>query len=388
MKNTFSLSTKELLERYPQVYRPEDNVSAVSTQTQLVATNNDLVKEVNLSPIAVGISGASGFLALHILDTLTHHPGVGKIHAILRSKEKYHQQKEKLKLNFAEDKIEFFEMKNIGDNPAAFEGLQHFIHTAAELHNLKTVSQLYPSNVGLTQELLNHLSPTTRFHYVSTLSVFASSSLRGTHSAYFVKPTELHKIYGGYAQTKFLSEKLVETRPQSRIIRLGLLTPSSFAPHFQSHEFFTLLFARLSELGVYPENFEEAYVDITPVEWAAYQIVEELSSPSYVSHIASREPAKLSDLVKLLNLKPVSESVWQTLIQANPLIKNMERVFLNYTFYKSRALREKSQYFNLDLFQSTGHNWQGQINNECYLETYVKAYLDMSKTKIKDEIII
>lgn len=307
--------------------------------------------------LIIGLSGASGFLGLHLIEQLVKDPQVKKIKCFIRDRNKFDAKKKEFNLNFLEEKLEFHEDLN----PDSFEDITNFIHCAAQLHSLKNTKQLWDANVQLTQQLLALVKG--RFHYISTLSIFASSNQLSKTE--YCLPDESHNLYGGYAQTKWISEYLTSSYPQHQILRLGLLTPSHHHPVFQSHEFFLLFVKLMKTLGVHPEKYEEAFVDMSPVDDVAKIIANEIKSDKTIVHIANQKSTSLSRILTEMKTKPVTRELWNEKIRS---LRKTEQVLLNYTFFKSEALKEYFHYYNIDLFQSTNQDWQGNITSDIMQE--------------------
>lgn len=333
----FIASTKELSSLVEsEIYNNNLNTSASSF--------------MKTDSIIIGISGASGFLGLHLIEQLVKDPQVKKIKCFIRNRNKFNAKKKEFQLNFLEDKLEFYEDLK----PESFADITNFIHSAAQLHSLKNVKQLWEPNVLLTQQLLKLVKG--RFHYISTLSLFASSNKQS--KTQYCLPDKDHLLYGGYAQSKWISEYLTGSYSDHQILRLGLLTPSHHNPVFQSHEFFYLFIKLMKTLGIHPEKYEEAFVDMSPVDDVAKIIASEIKGDKTIVHIANKNSTSLSSILKEMDTKPVSREIWNETINS---LKKTEQVLLNYTFFKTEALKEYFQYYNIDLFQSTGHYWHGNI---------------------------
>lgn len=332
--NNFSYSTKELT----------DIVGYVNLGMDTEKINNDIK--------SIGITGASGFLGLHLISQLVEIQTISKIKCFIRSKETFNNRKSLFELNFNEDKLEFhFEF-----NEENTKDLSVFIHSAAQVHNIKKLSGLYLDNVELTKKVVEQVS--CPIIYISTLSIYASSNVNGFHLPQPCEPSENHLLYGGYAQSKWLGEYLISQRTDSKIIRLGLLTPSSINPVIQKNEFFSLFLQLLKNHPYYPEDIETSLVDISPVDLAANKIIEAMNSHQKYSHIANKKSTSILDFINVLNLKPVTKKYWE---ENTEKLKRIEKILLSYAYFKSHSLKKYPEYFNIDLFQTTEHNWGGEI---------------------------
>ncbi len=343
--NKFSYSTKELAN---------------------IVGNLDINQFYNKNEIAnIGISGASGFLGMHLIQKLVAIKNIKKIKCFIRSEKVFKERKELFKLEFNEDKLEFcFEI-----NSENTKDLDIFIHSAAQVHNIKNLGGLYKDNVELTKKVVKEVA--CPILYISTLSIYASSNQFGNHLPISCNASEEHLLYGGYAQSKWIGEYLVEQRSDSRIVRFGLLTPSNEQPILQENEFFSLFLKLLKDFPYYPENFEESFIDISPINLASDELVSAIFSENKYTHIANSKATSIKEFVKALELKPVSFDIWNEYINR---LKKSEKILLSYAYFKSESLKSHPNYFNIDLFQTTGHNWNGKIKLDNIHNYIKKAY--------------
>lgn len=330
----------------------------------------------------VAITGASGFFALYLIDTLVRDNKVKKITCFIRNKEKFIQNKDKLKLSFNEDKLYFIEdasysfFDNI-ENIKYLDTITQFIHNAAEVHNLKSCNQLWASNVELTEKILALWAKTKSsgsFHLISTLSVFASSvssSIEPRKKALEIKEFEdNYQLIGGYAQSKWLSEYLLSKYSQAYIWRLGLLTPSLINCSFRTQEFFPYFLKLLSSIKYLPftnyekliENTKNTTVDISPVNEVASIISIQIAKPfNHINHIANKNTLSLSDIVDLYIKKGkhfnfIDKEEWINYIDSL-MIGKINKILLKNAFLRNDFLLKNINYFNIDLFQSSGYIW-------------------------------
>jgi thioester reductase-like protein len=331
--NNFSYSTKELANMIGKIQ----------------------VGKVNSYPTKVekiGLTGASGFLGMHLIEQLVQDKNISKIKCFIRSKDTFNIRKSLFNLNFSEEKLDFhfdFNEKNTQD-------LDLFIHSAAQVHNIKKLSGLWADNVELTKKVVEQVC--CPIAYISTLSVYASSNMQGVHTPHPCEISDEHVIYGGYAQSKWLGEYLMQQRKDTKIIRLGLLTPSTVKPILQENEFFSLFLKLSKDFSYYPEGFEESLIDISPIDLASKEIIGNLHLENKYVHIANMNGTSIKNFIQSLDLKEITLDDWKKHIDG---LKKTEKILLSYAYFKSQSLKEYPNYFNIDLFQTTGHNWCGSI---------------------------
>lgn len=349
---------------------------------------------MNKAPKVVMITGANGFLAQHIIKELVLNPEVEKIYGLVRS----------LPISeasyFQHIKVEYLPYNGMGsfdvENSSLDNYLQEttcFIHNAATVHNLKKLSSLYDSNVAFTSNIIRKISSLNlnlSFHYISTLSVFASSNqflndysqdYKDIYPPHFVYPRPVfinneYQIIGGYAQSKWLSEYVL-SKTNCNIIRPGLITPHSEDPIFNEHEFITVFLNLLLTDPIVPfenmeqlkENTQFTKVDITPVNYISHTIAHILSSKhwfnpqqtNHFTHLANHEPVSLWQIINRFNtvssqktIQCVGYQLWQEQISK---LKTTSQVLLRKAYFRKELLNCSEIEFNCDLFQTSLYNW-------------------------------
>ena len=317
------------------------------------------------------LTGASGFLGVHLLDRLIALNLFDKIHIIIRNKQKLLNQLNYYKLSIDLTKINIIEGDLNSLDTCLFPNVQYVIHSAAQIHNLKSLQQLYNDNV-LTTKKISQLYKNNRVYFISSLSVFVSSNLKGIHTQKTLDVNQDYYLYGGYAQSKFVGEKIIQQIYKHKIYRLGLLTGHTDNCIFPK-DFFTLFVSLLKKINTYPKNYEESFVDITPVNFATDLIINNLFNKNNIIHIANKKSVSINHFIKLLDIKPIDNEKWINLIRH---LSSVEQMLLKFAFFKTEMLNNQHSFFNLDLFQSTNHYYNIDdyflINNEIIMNNYIK----------------
>ena len=230
-------------------------------------------------------------------------------------------------------------------------------------------NQLKPANVDSTREILRFCLTLTRkyLQYASTLSVFVSSDDSRDTFFEYDKLDTMQEVYGGYAQSKWVSEKILQNALEIGmdsifIYRFGLITGDSKTGFSKQDDFFTEFLKSLVNLKVLPDfETQDIQVDITPLDYAAkvcIAISARTESYSKIStfHIANPIPLKLSELKLILQsfgieISEVSKEGFIEKCKSNELENSYFYLSL------SRLLLEKDAFTlirPLDLFQATG----------------------------------
>ncbi len=192
-------------------------------------------------------------------------------------------------------------------------------HNGAAINLIYPYSVLKAANVLGTQEVLRLASQSKLkpVHYISTLSVLSSDN------------TDKEGIpYGGYAQTKWVSEKLIiaarERGIPTSIYRLGRVSGHSQTGVCNTSDRLYRMIKGFIQLGSIPDM--ETTIDMTPVDFVSQAIVSlanQKKSLGKVFHIYNPQPISLTELLNWIRSfgYPLQQSVdnqWQTEMLNNP----------------------------------------------------------------------
>ena len=356
------LNAKELMEKVPST-----NYFNIASKPSVC--NNEIL-----------ITGGAGFVGIHLLKQLVESKKFTQVYTIVRDITKLKKQAEYFNLSTSFlTEIKIIEGDLLTLNADSFPNVQYIIHSAAQIHCIKTLKQLWNNNVLVTQKIAE-IYQNNEVNFISTLSVFVSSNKKGTHAPLKLEEdSQCYELYGGYAQSKYIAEKIIE-RVQGKIIRLGLITGSTHSSIFPE-DFFTKTIRLLREIKIYPIDYKESYVDLTPVDLACSQIIENIKQKKTIIHIANKVSTPLSYFIELLNLKAVQNDIWLKEIAA---YDNLDQILLKYAFFKEKMLNTHFNYFNIDLFQSTHHSYaileEFEISNKTLLQNYIKNLVEFYKS--------
>lgn len=334
---------------------------------------------------SVLITGGAGFLGVHLLREIAGSGRFGQIYLLVRRPETLRASLARYDISASVlDGVEVIQGDLTEMPEASFPNVDVVIHSAARIHGLKSLRQMWADNVEATARLFAHYRGRAEIHFISTLSVFVSSNRTGAHSPAWIRPVDLHEkyggrapreIYGGYAQSKYVCECLAQEAGVN-VVRLGLLTGSSTLGRFPENDFFSVFLKTMRRLGCAPREFEEAWVDITPVDLASRLIVRYINDADRepIAHIANFLPVSASHICHHLGLPLVNP---EEFLERVGELRGIERVLLTYAFFKSEALRTLPSYFNIDLFQTTNHVYcihkPFSVGNDSLLSLYVSV---------------
>ncbi|YCM46195.1 AMP-binding protein [Verrucomicrobiaceae bacterium 227] len=356
----YACSSVALLERVASIKLPETKATATSPQPHILLT------------------GATGFLGSAILGELlarTESP----ITCLVRGNpsEKRTLITEKLRLHGFPDSSRIqllkgdLEKPHFGLNQADWISLAevatHIIHCAASTHSLAPYPALEKSNVGGTATILELQKTGIPKHliYASTLSVFVDASPLPKVCQEDDLPKTASTIYGGYAQTKWVAEKLVqESALPTNVIRLGLLTANQSTGYSAPEDSLTRKLVG-TDTFPHPDTLHaQASFDFTPVDYAATVLVDIFlkQSTSRVFHLANPRQVKASDLYPAIEASSFQLKLSAPFRQPSPLHQTSN-------LFKTSLTRFSTS--NTEAIQSTScplpsHDYLVQFLNRMY----------------------
>lgn len=201
---------------------------------------------------------------------------------------------------------------NFGLTPAQHQQLARqatmVVHIAAAVDFLRPYAQLRVANVIGTRNVLQfcarHGLP---LHHVSSVGVF--SDRRAGRLALIDESTDLAQFdrpLGGYAQSKWVSERLVKQAMarglRAAIYRPGRLVADTRLGRSNAQDFVTALLklCRDTQRIVALPGMQGAHIDLTPVDHAARELVllcNTLESIGETFHLVHSEPPSIAELL-------------------------------------------------------------------------------------------
>ncbi|CAM9709754.1 unnamed protein product, partial [Ectocarpus sp. 12 AP-2014] len=271
-------------------------------------------------PQRVLLTGATGFLGVHILASLLRDTHVD-VFCLVRA------GNEEEALQRLEDTLTMYKLDNeevlsgmdrvmavpgdlsrplLGLDDMSFKAseethhkllimlaaeLDSIIHSGASVNLVRSYQSLKAVNVLGTQEVLR-LAVTNAFgtrvkpvHFVSTNGVFPFSSETKTFMEDADMREQWKELSDGYGQSKWVAEQMcLQARSRGlpvSILRPGNMSPSATTGAWNPSDFIYMLLQGCLDLGCVPEGVAWQ-IDVTPVDFAARAIV----------HVAVDQPSK------------------------------------------------------------------------------------------------
>ena len=269
------------------------------------------------------VTGATGFLGSHLLCELLSRGQRTKAACLVRCTSPA-KGKERVRDTFLRYGLDARMLKDIeivcGDitRPCLgipsddYERLSYevttVLHCAAAINMLSNYETLKGTNVIGTRNIIAFCMTGVRkkLHYASTLSVFVSTDRnQGTvyESDDLSTPTHIH---GGYGQTKFVAEKMVQSIPPAYcdvfIYRYGLLCGDTEHGQSAPKDFLGMFFRGARKVGCLPFDKSDAMaVDITPIDQASHIVADIIGhNQPGVYHIACENPLNYNVLCTIM----------------------------------------------------------------------------------------
>ncbi|QDS86006.1 Mycocerosic acid synthase [Rosistilla ulvae] len=268
-------------------------------------------------PAKVLLTGATGFIGAHLLHELLETTD-SEITCLVRARDLEsgmqrivdNLAKYRLCPNGAADRVKIqlgdIAQPQLGLSTEAFSRLADemdvLYHNAASPNLMLPYDALHGPNVVGTQEMLRLAchNKTKPLHYVSTFMVHGTDANRGCDVAESDLLPRCEDLIYGYAQTKWVAEKMIETARQRglpvTIYRPGHVTGHSETGVANVDDLLHTIVRACVSVGAAP--FRSLQLDITPVDFVARAIVA-----------LSQHDANLGQTFHLTNPQPLSDEV-------------------------------------------------------------------------------
>ncbi|MBW4626901.1 MAG: amino acid adenylation domain-containing protein [Brasilonema octagenarum HA4186-MV1] len=311
-----------------------------STDLYAEAVLDQAIRPVT-EPQRLFLTGATGFIGAFLLCELLREFPQAKIYCLVRATSAY-VGKQKIRQNLERYLLWNNELNSriipvVGDLSQPLFGLnqQQFGELAREIdviyHNGAFVNLIYPYaalravNVLGTQEILRlaSLFKVKPVHFISTLDVFQSPTYQ--QMKVILESDELADCEGlsnGYAQSKWVAEKLVMTAKERGIpvciYRLGTIVGHSQTGASPTNDLISRMLKGFIDLKSAPDL--DLSLNLTPVDYVSKAIAylsRQKTSVGKAFHIGNPQPLPMRQLVRSINdlgysVRFISYEQWQT----------------------------------------------------------------------------
>ena len=353
------------------------------------------------------ITGATGFLGSHLLNELLGRGQCDKAICLVRCSSPSDGE-ERVRNTFLRYGLDVKVLKDLeivsGDIAQPCFGISedeykrlasevtNVLHCAATVNMLDNYETLKETNVFGTKNIIDFCMVGARknLHFASTLSVFVSTDRnRGTvyESDNLSTPTN---IYGGYGQTKFVAEKMVQSIPSAYcdvfIYRYGLLCGDTVHGLSAPKDFLGMFFRGARTVGILPyDRSNSMAVDITPIDQASHIVADIIGrSQPGVYHIACENPLNYNDLCTIMKEEGIISNIvddeeWKNAVSSYADNVDVQALRMSLCRMDPTLFRQMRY---MDLFQTTGIRFD-MTNTHTATTQRCRQYKELIKTYIR-----
>lgn len=390
----------------------QGNSMAMSSNELADDWNFNLVPQFELDQSngnTVFITGATGFLGSHILAELIEREDYRNrdIVCLVRCASPNHGV-ERIRETFSRYNLNALNLGRVkiisGDLVLPEFGLDYkdyenlaivtseVYHCAATVNMMADYETLKPQNVTATKSIVQFCLNGRRkkLNYASTLSVFVSTNRNEGVALETDRLDNPCIIYGGYGQTKYVSEKFLLNVPSElcsiNIIRYGLLCGDTTNGISAPKDFLGMFIRGAKLVKALPvDTSGKLGIDISPIDLASKMTVDiATKSDGGIYHIASENPLSYSELCKAIeknaNVKILENyEIWKDLLiefqdNANVTALDMSLCRLDENAYNSLRYMDLFQTTNIHFDMTNTHRLTEHriYQNDKLIELYIK----------------
>lgn len=369
-----------------------DSVQASKLQEKVdelaKSIDNDIL---DFNKDTVIITGAAGFLGSQVLNMLLSR--WSKIVCIVKAKDDNDAREKVVSALNSKVGMTLVKPKRIecyaGDlsvdkfgllDPSTYDRLckktKLVYHIAGEVNDWKSGEDLAASNIEATKNVIKFCKRSqAKLVFASTLSVFVSrSDLPSCYSCYEDPLDGDGIVVGGYAQSKWIAEKLVfdTMGDNARIMRYGLLTEPTDRAMIFKQSTLSMFLRGLKKIHAVPEVKTNLKIDFTPVDIAAAITTRAFNTKHPILHVHAGMQVGFSEIAaKILpNSLLLDYRSWK-----KHAMRKLEESGYDKDIavcIEALAREEGSKFGPFDLFQSTGMIFYRTYTFEVYDETLEK----------------
>lgn len=323
----YSYPTIEQL--YEMIINKQDKLNYLIQNDYTYDVKSILKSEEQIAFKNILLTGATGFLGIHILYTLLAETNA-YIYCIVRKTNDTDSHKRIINdLNFYfnefnskyHDRIYVLEgdisKEYFGLNKTQYNRLSNIIdtiiHSAANVRHYGSNEEFENTNVTGTQEVIKFSEICgASFHHISTISIsgnyiIGKNAEKATYTEedYYIGQNVFDNVY---LKTKLEAEKVVLEAAKRgikvNIYRLGNITGRYSDGHFQKNISENAFYKRIKSIlliGAVSEQLENIEVDMTPVDYCSKAIVNLIKKGKINSiyHLYSRK-LRIKELIKIM----------------------------------------------------------------------------------------
>ncbi len=389
MQDLYTYTTVEKLANF----LTEKNKLDIENDIKSIKIKNDS-KQFILDNVL--LTGATGFLGMHILYELLNNESIKKIYCIVRNKGnltgkerlykkiKFYFKLNKYEKELLDKKIEVLDgdivNENLGLDAKEYNYLQSKVNTvincAANVRHYGKYEMFYKDNVTSVLNILEFCKNNISLAHISTLSIAGFKKDQTVNKIFDEDTININQSFNNnpYLITKLIAEKcILNENVNSKIFRLGNIMPRSYDGKFQenyNNNAFLNAIRLILKINAIPKTYLDFKLELSPVDECASSIVKILSinENRKIYHIVNNNEISIRDIIKVLknDINIVNKNDF---IQ---LLKNYDEIGSEYIkeYILTNNLNEYSVQNTINILNDNNFKWS-KISN-IYLKYLIE----------------
>lgn len=305
----------------------DNQIENVNTNMLKKVDIRNNVEKFNMENIL--LTGATGFLGIHILFELLKNNNVKKIYCLVRNKENISSE-ERLynKINYyfslnkeieslIQEKVEVLDgdigKEYFGLGQAKYNKLKNSITTvvnsAANVRHYGKFEKFYQTNVESINNIIDFCGKNISLAHISTLSIAGFKEDETENQVFDENLIYIKQTFNNnpYLLTKFYAEqKILESNANAKIFRLGNIMPrvkdGKFQENYNQNAFMSAI-RLILKLGKIPKEYLHLKVEFSPVDECAESIVKliQLECKNKIYHIVNENETYIKEILEALD---------------------------------------------------------------------------------------
>lgn len=337
MLNKYELSIQDINE-YSNI---RDLAKQIETEKKGIINKNIyqdvkvINKNVKFDLTNILLTGATGFLGIHILKELIKNPSTRKVYCLVRKKNNISPKerfKKILDYYFTNDDMKYlekieviegnFESKDLGlqnnDYKKLLNNVNTIIHCGANVSHYGKYEKFYKSNVKGTKNIIEFATKcNAKLAHISTLSVGGFCSINETKTLN-ENSININQDFRNhvYMITKYEAEcevlKAIKNKKiEAKIFRLGNIMPRLSDGKFQINKMDNGFLCRLRTIlntHSITEQYKKIKIDISPVDLCSKAIICLLkdNNNQTIYHINNNKLINVEEIIRNMDINEVS----------------------------------------------------------------------------------
>lgn len=359
-------------------------------------------KPVSFDLSSVLITGALGYLSMHLLDELLHNDSVKKVYCMVRNKSRVNYLVRFQKMinyyfgNTLDDLIAKkvnlicgdFVIENFNMSDSDFENLANsittVIHCGATVKHFGNFKKFHQTNVIGTEHIIDFCKISqAKLAHISTISV-GGYCQSNNEICLSEDDFNIGQIFNNhvYMITKYLAEYHVlqafnSNKIEGKIFRLGNIMPRLSDNVFQYNVKDNAIATKLQimlDLKYMPESYSNLILDFSPVDLCAKSIVKllELNDSKTVYHIYNNNIIQLKKILNFskINCKIISDEKMIDIVKnsSNPLSVHILDDLMHTNYHLTPTDNKKTT----EILNSNGFYWN--LTDEEYISKFLNLF--------------